>query len=63
MSILRNARMAFLRGEIKSLTDKLCNASCTEVETAIGCQLIDKEQQLNTLILFNDINRPTDENY
>jgi len=63
MSILRNARMAFLRGEIKNLTAQLCNASCTEVEMAIGCQLLDKEQQLNTLILFQDINWPTDENY
>ena len=63
MSILRNARMAFLRGEIKNLTVQLCNASCTEVEMTIGCQLLDKEQQLNTLILFQDIRKPTDENY
>ena len=63
MSILRNARMAFLRGEIKSLTTQLRSASCTEIETAVGCQLLDKEQQLNTLILFQDINKPTDENY
>ena len=63
MSILRNARMAFLRGEIKSLTTQLRSAHCTEAEMAVGNELLDKEQQLNALILFDDINKPTDENY
>jgi len=55
--------MAFLRVEIINLTTQLGNARCTEAEMAVGNELLDKEQQLNALILFDDINKPTDGNY